>query len=123
MATMSSQKVVSAVLSHHGIKEYFEAVLTADDVVHVKPDPEILEKTINQMSGQIDRTLYVGDSGHDLEAAVELGMPFSLADTGIYVRGEVRERLRGTAKNHGFPIVGFDELLDISEIAGQYNSV
>ena len=101
--------------SYHGIEEYFDAVMTADDVVHVKPDPEILTKTIDLLSGQVGRALYVGDSGHDLEAAVSLGMAFLLADTGIYVRGETRERLRAAAEENGFPIVSLDGLLDIYE--------
>lgn len=123
MATMSSKNVVGAVLGHHGIKEHFEAVLTADDVVKVKPDPEILEKTVEHLGGQISHALYVGDSGHDLEAAVQLGMPFVLVDTGIYVRGEARKKLRAAAENHGSPIVGVEELLSIFEIAGRYNQV
>ena len=115
LATMSSRNIVDEVLSHHGIKSYFDAVMTADDVVHVKPDPEILTKTIDLLSGQVGRALYVGDSGHDLEAAVSLGMAFLLADTGIYVRGETRERLRAAAEENGFPIVSLDGLLDIYE--------
>ena len=88
LATMSARGVVEKLSSYHGIKEYFDAVMTVDDVIHTKPDPEILTKTLDLLGGQIDRTLYVGDSGHDLEAAVRLGMPFLLVDTGVYVRGE-----------------------------------
>ena len=116
LATMSARNVVDKVSSYHGIKEYFDAVMTADDVIHVKPDPEILTKTVELLGGQFNRTLYVGDSGHDLEAAFSLGMPFLLVDTGIYVRGEARRRLRITAEENGYPIVGLGELLDIGEI-------
>ena len=116
LATMSARNVVDKVASYHGIKEYFDAVMTADDVIHVKPDPEILTKTIDLLGGQVNRSLYVGDSGHDLEAAVRLGMPFLLVDTGIYVRGETRRSLRITAEENGYPIVGLGELLDIGEI-------
>ena len=116
LATMSARDVVDRILSYHGIKEYFDHVMTADDVVHGKPDPEILTKTIELLGGRVNRTLYVGDSTHDLEAAVSLGMPFLLVDTGIYVRGETRRRLRNTAEENGYPIVGIEELLDIGEI-------
>ena len=102
--------------SYHGIEEYFDLVMTADDVIHGKPDPEILTKTIELLGGQVDRALYVGDSTHDLEAAVRLGMPFLLVDSGIYVRGETRRKLRITAEENGYPIVGLEELLDIGEI-------
>ena len=117
IATMSARNIAMDVTTFHGISDCFDAMLTADDVVKVKPDPEILIMTIGRLGGQVDRTLYVGDSSHDLEAAVNLGMPFLLADTGIYVRGEAREKLRAAAIEKGFPIVGLTELLDISDIA------
>jgi HAD superfamily hydrolase (TIGR01509 family) len=117
LATMSARNIAMDVTTYHGIYDCFDAMLTADDVVNVKPDPEILIMTIGRLGGKVDRTLYVGDSSHDLGAAVSLGMPFLLADTGIYVRGETREQLRAAAKENGFPIVGLNGLLDISDIA------
>ena len=117
MATMSSGAVANSVLVHHGIKSYFGSVLTIDDVSQIKPDPEILVKTVARLSGQINRCMYVGDSSHDLEAAVTLGMPFLLVDSGLYVRGEAREKLRSAAKQNGFSIVKSDEILDIGGIA------
>ena len=46
LATMSARTVVDKISSYHGIEEYFDHVMTADDVIHGKPDPEILTKTI-----------------------------------------------------------------------------
>ena len=87
-----------------------------DDVSRIKPDPEILTKTLERLDGQIERTLYVGDSSHDLEAAVNLGMPFLLVDSGLYVRGKARKELRASAERHGFPIVGLDGIIGIRDI-------
>ena len=81
-----------------------------------KPDPEILTKTIDQLGAQVECTLYIGDSSHDLEAALSMGMLFLLADTGIYVRGEMREKLRAAAERNGFPTVGLNELSNIPDI-------
>lgn len=117
IATMAARDVVDEVARYHGIGEYFEFMVTGDDVTHPKPDPEILTKTVGLMGGRIDSTLYVGDSTHDLEAAVSLAMPFSLADTGIYVRGETRSKLRISAEENGSPVVGINDLMDICEIA------
>ncbi len=116
LATMSARTVVDKISSYQGIEEYFDHVMTADDVIRGKPDPEILTKTIELLGGQVDRALYVGDSYHDLEAAVRLEMPFLLVDSGIYVRGETRKKLRVSAKENGYPIVGLEGLLDIDEI-------
>ena len=119
MATMSAREVADELLSYHAIAEYFEQTVTADDVIHGTPDPEILGKTVMLLKGRVNRTLYVGDSSHDLEAAGRLEMRFLLADTGIYVRGEPRRRLRVTAEEHGYPIVGLEELLAIGEIVNR----
>ena len=116
LATMSARSVVDKILSYHGIEEYFDHVITADDVIHGKPDPEILTKTIEQLGAQVESALYVGDSFHDLEVAVRLEMPFVLVDSGIFVRGETRKKLRVSAKEKGYPIVGLEGLLDIDEI-------
>ncbi len=117
VATMSSRVVVDSVLEHHGVQAYFDATFSVDDVSRIKPDPEILTKTIERLGGQVDRALYVGDSSHDLEAAASLGMSFILVDSGLYVRGEARERLRAAAKKHGFAIVGMDEIVNVGELA------
>ena len=117
VATMSSRAVVDSVLDYHGIRAYFDATLTIDDVTQGKPDPEILARTVEVLGGQVDSALYVGDSSHDLEASVSIGMPFLLVDSGLYVRGKAREKLRAVAEQNGFPIVGFEGLLSINEIA------
>ena len=117
LATMAARDVVDAVLDFHGIEEHFDVVMTSDDVINVKPDPEILTKTVEALNGSVSACLYVGDSTHDLEAAVSLAMPFSLADTGIFVRGETRTKLRASAEEKEYPVVGVNELLDIYEIA------
>jgi len=117
VATMSSRAVVDSVLGHHGIQSYFDATFSVDDVSQIKPDPEILIKTIERLDREVGQALYVGDSSHDLEAAENLGMRFILVDSGLYVRGEAREGLRAAAEKNGFPIVGLGEFLRIGEIA------
>ena len=83
----------------------------------IKPDPEILVKTVQKLGSQVYQAIYVGDSSHDLEAAVGLSMPFILVDSGLYVRGESRNKLRASARENGFPIVGIDDFMKIGEIA------
>jgi len=116
VATMSSRVVVNSVLEHHGVQAYFDATFSVDDVSRIKPDPEILTKTIERLGREVDRAIYVGDSSHDLEAAVDLGMSFLLVDSGLYVRGEAREKLCAAAQQNGFPIVGIDDVSKIADI-------
>ena len=122
LATMSSRAVAENVLSHHEIEGYFDSVLAIDDVTQGKPDPEILVKTVELLGGQVSQSVYVGDSSHDLDASVNLGMPFLLLDSGIYVRGEARQKLREQSEQNGFPIVGFDGLLTIVDSVRSYGT-
>ena len=55
VATMSSRAVVESVLDHHGIMTYFDATFSVDDVSRIKPDPEILTKTIGHLGGSLRR--------------------------------------------------------------------
>ena len=115
LATMSSGDVVQQILIHHGMTDYFDQVVTADDVSKVKPDPEILIKTIGLLGVDADRALYCGDSSHDSEAAFQLGMQFVLIDSGLYVRGKARKLLRTSVERRGYPVIGLDEILTIKE--------
>ena len=116
VATMSSRMVVNSVLDYHGIRNHFDATFSVDDVSRIKPDPEILTKTIDRLGRRVDRAIYVGDSSHDLEAASDLGMSFILVDSGLYVRGEARKKLRAAARKNGFSIVGLGDLAQIGDI-------
>ena len=116
VATMSSRVVVNSVLDYHGIRNYFDATFSVDDVSRIKPDPEILTKAIERLGRRVDSAIYVGDSSHDLEAATDLGMSFILVDSGLYVRGEAREKLRTAARQNGFSIVGIGDLAQIGDI-------
>ncbi|MCH8004072.1 MAG: HAD-IA family hydrolase [Nanoarchaeota archaeon] len=116
LATMSARGVVDSIMKHHGIDGYFDVIVTVDDVINPKPDPEILIKTSERLGSDISRTLYAGDSANDLEAAAQIGMSFVLGDTGIYVHGEERNNLRITAEERGYPIVGFENLMTIGKI-------
>ena len=93
-----------------------------DDVTNPKPDPEILVKTAKQLGVDVSRSLYVGDSSHDLEAAKAIEMPFVLADTGLFVDGTRRIDLRQNAQSLGYPVVARDDLESIAEIAKSYSS-
>lgn len=117
VATMSSREVTEKTLEFHDIRLYLSVVLTIDDVAKGKPDPEILIKALDLLGGQTKNTLYVGDSSHDLEAALALGMRFLLVDSDLYVRGEARKKLQAAAAQNGFPIVGLENLFKIAQVA------
>ena len=119
LATMSTGDVVQHIMNFHGIRHYFDHVVTVDDVVNVKPDPEILVKTIGLLEVNAEQALYCGDSSHDSEAAFRLGMPFLLINSGLYVRGEALRELLISVEHRGCPVIGLEDMLTIKNVINQ----
>jgi len=53
--------------------KYFGSAISADDVVNRKPDPEGVFKALKELDGQAEKTLFIGDSGHDIECGKNAG--------------------------------------------------
>jgi phosphoglycolate phosphatase len=64
------------VLSEHGLEEYFDLVVSSNDVDRPKPYPDPLIKILEHFEIEAHNTLYVGDSELDEIAAKAAGVPF-----------------------------------------------
>ena len=67
---------IGDVLETHGIKVYFDIVVSSLDVEKPKPHPEALFKILDFFQLGPDRTFYVGDSAVDYETAKGAGVIF-----------------------------------------------
>ena len=74
IVTNSPHKVALLKLEKLGIGSYFEHVITPKHVVNKKPSPEGILKAIEQSGSHKDRTVHIGDSSHDVEAAQRAGV-------------------------------------------------
>ncbi len=61
-------------LEHLGIADYFEYVITRDDVSETKPSPEGISKVMELMNLQNHEVIYVGDTAGDIHAAKNAGI-------------------------------------------------
>ena len=59
-----------------GLSPYFEAVVTADDVVRPKPDPEGVGLILERFGVSPSESLFVGDSIIDQQTAANAGLSF-----------------------------------------------
>ena len=123
LATMSSSDVVQHIMNFHDIRHYFDYVVTVDDVVNVKPDPEILVKTIDLLRVSAEQAVYCGDSSHDSEAAFSLDMPFLLINSGLYVRGEALQELMLSVEGRGCPVIDSEDMLQVKNAIDQISGV
>ena len=64
------------------IYDYFEYVAGGNTFEYCKPDPRHLTSIIEIMNGDIKKSLMVGDSENDADAAKSAGIPMILVEDG-----------------------------------------
>ena len=57
-----------------GLSEFFQTIVSVDDVQKAKPDPEGIRKAMQALGSSTEHTLMVGDSHYDIEAAHNAGV-------------------------------------------------
>jgi len=92
---------IDEVLVSHGIKDYFDIVISSLDVRHPKPHPESIQKILSFFDLSPKQVLYVGDSQVDSDTAKAAGVPF------------VAYKNRGLDADHHI-----EDLLEIKNILG-----
>jgi pyrophosphatase PpaX len=72
-----------------GLTGFFEVIVTADDVPVHKPDPYPLRSAAQSMGVPLEYCVYVGDSPHDMQAAISGDAIAVAALWGAFTRAEV----------------------------------
>ena len=71
-----------------GLHDRFDVVVTADEVSRPKPHPEPVERAVERMGADPSRTIFIGDSPHDMNSGRAAGVstgavlwgPFAASD-------------------------------------------
>ncbi|WP_334073990.1 MULTISPECIES: pyrophosphatase PpaX [Paenibacillus] len=61
-------------LDYFALKEYMSTIVTVQDVTHPKPHPEPVLTALSNLGADPDKTLMVGDSAADIQAAKAAGV-------------------------------------------------
>ena len=61
-------------LKHVGLDGAFEIIVGADNVTHPQPHPEPVLKALDLLGGDAARTVFIGDSRHDMECGRAAGV-------------------------------------------------
>lgn len=69
----SIRESLQLMVHQSGLEEYFEFLVSNEDVSHSKPDPEIYNLAMSRLGVSPSETLVVEDSPHGLEAARRSG--------------------------------------------------
>jgi HAD superfamily hydrolase (TIGR01509 family) len=76
-------------LQEFGLEEYFDYVVTGNDVVKHKPSAEGLQKIMNHFALQPNEVLMVGDAVSDVKAAHEAGVKIAAVVWDSYAKEKV----------------------------------
>lgn len=96
IVTSKSAAVAWRGIERFSLGRFFETVVTCDDVPVHKPDPYPLVHAAGQMGTPVERCAYVGDSPHDMTAAIAAGCVSVAALWG----GFTRERVLAPGPTH-----------------------
>ena len=64
-----------AVLRHHALEDFFDLVVSAQDVARPKPDPAAFHRILEHFGLLPEEAIYIGDSRVDEEFALQAGVP------------------------------------------------
>jgi len=82
LATNSSLGFVRPALEKAGLMDFFQHITTADEILHRKPDPEIIERTVQKLGSDPLKTLVFEDQLIGIEAARSAGAQVVAVDNG-----------------------------------------
>lgn len=82
MVSNIGRAALSAALVRFGLERWLWPVLSRDDVIHLKPNPEGVSAVLAAMKMPAEEALFVGDSLADVRAARTVGMRVAIIHGG-----------------------------------------
>ena len=90
VCTNKQEHLAIDLLKKIGIYDYFEYVAGSNTFDYCKPDPRHLTSVVEILDGNIKKTLMIGDSETDANAAKDAGIPVILLEDG-YTEKNINE--------------------------------
>ena len=91
LASMNDGEVINHLLIKSETQRFFDVVVTAEDVVKSKPNPEIFLKSAMKLGSKPNKCVVVEDSIFGVEAAKTANMACIAVLTGTYSRNELKK--------------------------------
>lgn len=74
LLSSSEKSSIEPTLDRENLRRFFSVFLSAEDVEHHKPHPEVIEKALQLLGGVKEKTIIIGDSKSDIGAAKNAGI-------------------------------------------------
>lgn len=91
LATMNDKPVITHLLEQHNLTNYFNVVLSANDVEKSKPSPEIFLKSANKLNVQPEKCVVIEDSIFGIQAAKKAKMSCIAVPLGAYSKKQLQK--------------------------------
>jgi beta-phosphoglucomutase len=91
LASMNNRSVIMHMVKANEIAKYFDTILTADSILHSKPDPEIFLKTASNLKTSPEKCVVIEDSIFGVKAAKSANMSCIAVLTGVYSKQELEK--------------------------------
>ncbi len=91
LATMSNRPVIEHTLAKLAVRDYFSAIVTFDDVINSKPNPEIFLRCATLLNCQAEHCVVIEDSIFGISAAKQAHMKCIAVTSGVYSRIELEK--------------------------------
>ena len=92
IASSSKRYVIDSCLKNAGITDYFDYIVSSEDVKQTKPDPEIFLKAIEHFDVEKNETLVFEDGHNGSQAAITGGCPLIIVEDLAYISEEDKEK-------------------------------
>jgi len=92
LATMNNRRVINKLLSEKDVRKYFDVVITVEDVLQPKPNPEIFLECAKKLKCHPEKCVVIEDSVFGVKAAKEAKMKCIAIPTGTYSREELEDQ-------------------------------
>ena len=89
LCTISGKKATEYILERFGIKSFFDAIITRDNVTDVKPHPDHLNAVLKALNVLPNSVILVGDSTKDIACANRLNVISVGVTTGLSTKEEL----------------------------------
>ena len=93
IATSRTKEGTLKYLNQFGIKDYFDVLVTMDDVVNHKPNPETCLVALEKLGGKPEEAVMLGDTRFDIGCANNAGVDSILVGWGEVTTAEKLEEI------------------------------
>ena len=91
LVTNNGRRSAEYAVNRFELIEYFDVIITRDEVNKWKPHPEPIQKAINQLKIESNEGIFIGDSKMDIQSSKSAGVKVASIPTGIHSKQQLDE--------------------------------